>query len=54
MWYVNSNQGISLEADYPYEATTGKCFADWWGPVTVDTVNRAKSYDEAQLMAAIA
>ena len=54
MWYVNWNMGISLAADYPYEAITQRCWADWWGPVNVDMVHRAHSYDQASLMAAIA
>ena len=30
------------------------CVADYNGPVSVSTVNYVKSYDQAQLMAAIA
>jgi len=54
MWYVNWNGGIQTEEKYPYAAVTGQCFVEYWGPVTVDMVHRAKSYDQGQLMAAIA
>ena len=54
MWYVFDNGGISLEEDYPYEAIDDLCMAPYNGPVQVKTVNYVKSYDEAQLKAAIA
>ena len=54
MWYVFDNGGISLEADYPYKAIDDSCFAPYNGPVTVSTVHSVKSYDQNQLMAALA
>ena len=54
MWYVFDNGGISLEKDYPYTAIDVLCIADYNGPVSVSTVNPVKSYDQAQLMAALA
>ncbi len=54
MYYVQDNNGISLEADYPYQAFTDMCTADYNGPVTVKSVYHVKSYDQAQLLAAIA
>lgn len=54
MWYVWDNGGISLESDYPYKAMQEMCTADWNGPVSVSTVNYVTSYNESQLMAAIA
>ena len=54
MWYVFDNGGISLEKDYPYMAIDQSCIADYNGPVSVSTVHSVKSYDEGQLMAALA
>ena len=54
MWYVYDNGGISLESDYPYEAITDACRADWNGPVSVTTVHSVPAKSEEQLVAAIA
>ena len=54
MWYVFDNGGISLEVDYPYTAIDNECIAPYNGPVTVSTVHSVKSYDQNQLMAALA
>lgn len=43
MWYVFDNGGISLEADYPYEAKDMGCIAPYNGPVTVSTVHSVKN-----------
>jgi len=54
MYYVMDNGGISLNIDYPYRASDGACWADWNGPVSVKKVNPVTSYNQSQLMAAIA
>lgn len=54
MYYVQDNGGISLWDDYPYIAIDDLCEAEWNGPVNVQSVYHVKSYDQNQLMAAIA
>ena len=51
---MQDNGGISLEEDYPYNAMSDSCFAEFNGPVSVKEVYHVKSKSEAQLKAAIA
>ena len=54
MYYVQWNGGISTEAEYPYTAMNGLCWAPYNGPVDVLDVYHVESYSENALMAAIA